>query len=276
MTAAVQRERSANGSHATLDQLRGERREIDLSETSAQSNRVYWSGEPWQLGTAAYWEDVARSATPPSDHRLGRTLEEEVAACILGGYGVPFETGNAALQRLIEVGALNSTSCWSASRIELELQRPLLVRDRQRRYRFPRQRAQRIQSAMSQLRLHDIPADDLELRALLLTIPGIGPKTASWVVRNFRASDAVAVVDIHIVRAGLVAGIFSPDWKLPKHYDAFETAFLTWANRAGLRPSTLDAVVWGALAHNPRAARDILGRHANYQDLRPVWPGDAD
>ena len=44
------------------------------------------------------------------------------------------------------------------------------------------------------------------LRDWLLAIPGIGPKTASWIVRNRTGSSAVAIIDVHILRAGTSAG----------------------------------------------------------------------
>src|SRR3954463_6907536 len=51
---------------------------------------AFWLGQAWQheaLGTF-------------SDLRLGRSLVEELAACLLGGFGMPAELGLAAYRRL--------------------------------------------------------------------------------------------------------------------------------------------------------------------------------
>ncbi|MDZ3993341.1 hypothetical protein PspTeo4_24872 [Pseudomonas sp. Teo4] len=47
------------------------------------------------------------------------------------------------------------------------------------------------------------------LRDWLLELPGIGYKTASWVARNWLDADDVAILDIHILRAGAWQ-VFSP------------------------------------------------------------------
>ena len=50
-----------------------------------------------------------------------------------------------------------------------------------------------------------LPQEPLSLREFLLQLHGIGYKTASWIVRNFTGSDDVAIVDIHLRRAGVIA-----------------------------------------------------------------------
>ncbi|WP_198137890.1 hypothetical protein [Verminephrobacter eiseniae] len=41
----------------------------------------------------------------PAGYKLGRTLAQEVAACLLGGHGIPAPVGLAAYKRLHERGA---------------------------------------------------------------------------------------------------------------------------------------------------------------------------
>ena len=60
--------------------------------------------------TPAYWayQVVARRLVgKPAGYRLGRTLAEEVAACLLGGHGIPATVGLAAYDRMRERGALS-------------------------------------------------------------------------------------------------------------------------------------------------------------------------
>jgi len=202
---------------------------------------------------------------------LGGSLLEELGVCLLGGFGVPFELGNAAFEQLRAEGVFADSGRWTPEQVEELLLVPLSVRGRQRRYRFPRQRAARIVAGIDHLRDNEAPADDVELRDWLTRIVGVGPKTASWVVRNNRSSDQVAIIDIHIARAGTVAGVFDPDWVLPRDYLEFENAFLQWAAHAGLRAAMLDACIWSRMARSERDAHDILGVRNYSETLLPVW-----
>ncbi len=256
---------------------RGAHRSMLLQTTRTHNaTRVdYWTGEPWQLGTAAFWEHIATTTPEPPTYRLGSTLAEEIGACLLGGYGMPFQLANAAYERLRTAGVFDRAANWTGDLIEGLLLTPLMVDGRNRRYRFPRQRSVRLAAALDVVRplatLADEPRDDVAFRNLLLGIPGMGHKTASWVVRNRRASNHVAIVDIHIARAGVVAGVFLPSWKLPRDYLLFEQAFLMWASQAGLAARFLDACIWGILARNQAGALDILGTTSCGQ-YKPVWP----
>lgn len=236
----------------------------------------YWSGQAWQLGSAAYWEEIARHAERPVQYRLGADLFEEVGACLLGGYGVPFTVAEAAFCRLRDEGVFVAHSVWGAPDVETMLRTPLDCMGSLRRYRFPRQRARRIDDAMRFLADSHEPIGDSDCRDWLTSIRGVGPKTASWVVRNQRASNSVAIIDVHVVRAGTAAGVFCPGWKLPSQYDLFEQAFLGWASHASLDAALLDACIWGALARAGSAARDIFGVKALHTLPAPVWPiGDT-
>jgi hypothetical protein len=279
MTSGVRHERPvafADDPGDGLEAVRGSLRSIALSDDHSSAASVetvrYWTGQSWQLGSAAYWEAAAAQAVEPQNYRLGSTLAEEVGACLLGGYGMPFRLANAAFERLRHAGTFDPGYYWSPGAIEQLLSPPLEIDGRLRRYRFPRQRGARISQALAVLETVEEPEDDLALRDLLLSIPGIGPKTASWVVRNHRGSNSVAIIDIHLVRAGLVAGVFRPTWRLPRDYGLYERAFLGWARQAGVQPRLLDAYIWGALAYDPSAARDILGFRSTGSALRPVWP----
>ena len=229
-------------------------------------------GEDWQFGTAAFWvQQAAEYTTNVGRHRLGADLREELAVCMLGGYGVPGPVGNAAFIALRDAGLLVSglaeiTMSRGMSEI---LTRPLQVGGRQIRYRFHQQRPRRLAAALAGLACWEKEApglDDLELRARLNMLPGVGPKTASWVVRNHRDSDAVAIVDIHVLRAGIGAGIFCAEWKLPRHYDRFESSFLDWAEVGAVSAANLDAAIWRLLSTLARHGRAIARRRASVSE----------
>jgi len=129
----------------------------------------------------------------------------------------------------------------------------LWIDGRARRYRFPRQKAHLLAAALRGLDALDALAGDRELRDDLTRLPGIGPKTASWIVRNIRCSDAVAILDVHIVRAGRLAGIFPLGVTPERHYGRLEARFLAFALDIGVRASVLDALMWDYMRRLPHA-----------------------
>lgn len=203
---------------------------------------AYWKGQCWQVERLG-WQGT---------FRLGSDLREEVAACLLGGWGMPAELGLAAFERLRDRRLLQGPT--SARVLEMALAEPLTVGSRPRRYRFPKQRAAHLAGCLSALETLREPGCDRALRNALLGLPGLGWKTASWVVRNHRASSAVAIIDVHVVRAGVVAGVFHPAWAPQRNYRELEEAFLALAEGIGVCAALLDAVIWdqmrrfGALA----------------------------
>ncbi len=194
---------------------------------------AYWSSQSW------IWEKEA-----PEHYRLGRTLTEELIACLLGGYGIPAEIGLAAYERLRRVGSDDPEVLKDAEKVEKLLTEPLCVRDRAVRYRFANQKSRYLALAMQQLPAIDDQADDIELRDNLCSLKGIGPKTASWIVRNWRGSDEVAILDIHILRTGRTLGLFGEDLSVEKHYSEIERLFLDFAKDIKAKASILDSVIW--------------------------------
>jgi N-glycosylase/DNA lyase len=218
-----------------------------------QRRKVLW-GHRWQVGTAAQWVALTECASLErvglrrSGHKLGNTLREEVAACILGGFGMPFEMGLAAFHAVRRAGLLEERVAITASQIEEVLQSPLTIGGSSRRYRFPSQRAHRLAGSLKFLDGASPPENPVSVREWLRGAPGIGPKTASWVVRNHYACDEVAILDIHIMRAGLRAGIFDERWSVERDYPLIEAFFIAWAHHGGVRVSDLDSVIWSEQA----------------------------
>ena len=235
--------------------------EIVRLSVSGEVIQFRW-GEPHELGTAAYWVEQTRSRQPSPDHRLGCSLAEETVACLLGGFGLPAEVGLAAFDRLRLAGLLSTTKPPSASQVQAVLEEPLQLASRARpvRYRFPRQRALRVSAALHFLSENAAPQDSRDLRNWLLAVPGVGPKTASWITRNWAGVEDVAIIDVHIRRAGLAAGFFHPRWKLPHRYSTFEAAFAEVARLGGVSCAELDARIWQDLSFLGRASHLLLGR----------------
>lgn len=206
---------------------------------------VIW-GRPEWVFSPAYWVALARTGT--RDRRLFRkpdSLKEEIIFCLLGGYGITAELNCAAFSHLKSRGLFRRSKNIGQRKIEEFLSEPMKVGSKLIRYRFPQQRSKRIASALTYINSSQIPQGDaLELRDYLTSINGIGPKTASWIVRNWTGTDDVAILDIHVHRAGVKMGVFSEDSLLPRDYDLMEAQFLAFANKISVKPSDLDVLIW--------------------------------
>lgn len=208
--------------------------------------------------TAAFWAARAFLEAPLGaldNFRLGHTLSDEVAACLLGGYGIPAEVGIAAFERLHGAGALEPPV--SARVVHDLLRAPLSVAGRLVRYRFAAQKSARIAAALNGFIALELPATHRAARDALRRLPGVGYKTASWITRNWWQSDDVAILDVHVCRACELAGIFEPDSNPSKNYQALESRFLEFARTIGVRASQLDNLIWQTMRRLPaRLVRD--------------------
>ena len=205
-------------------------------------------GRPEWVPTPAYWCALAAQENFEVDAYVsppGTPLVEDVAFCLLGGHGIRVEVNRAAWKRLKLEGIFAEPTPPEADKIEEVLRQPLHVDGRQIRYRFPRQRAQRLSCALKRLSDHAFSVKEpLALRSALMVLPGIGPKTASWIVRNWTGSDEVAILDVHVIRAGQMMGLFPRLIRLPKEYNALEHRFLDFARVLGIPASRLDGLMW--------------------------------
>jgi N-glycosylase/DNA lyase len=219
-----------------------------------QSNAEVLPGVRWGLPewvpSPAFWAAMASQTTEASHGFVSptSTLREEVGFCLLGGYGITAEVNHAFFEVLLEAGVFAPGARVPAPRIEAMLRSPTPVDGRPRRYRFPKQKAERIEAALRYLESEPPPLDDpVAFRDSLLSIPGIGPKTASWIARNLLGTDEVAILDIHVIRAGKLMGLFGEDARLPRDYFEMERRFLDLCRIMEVKASLLDAIIWGEM-----------------------------
>jgi N-glycosylase/DNA lyase len=217
--------------------------------TLPPAGREVMPGVPWgaadELFTPSFWkyQTEARARSPEATKfKLGKTLGEEIAVCLLGGYGIPAEMGLDAFGRLRDEGLL--TGAATAGEIAESLSRPFQNGGRGRRYRFAAQKAAYLAPSLSAAGSIDDTVPARQLRDTLLGLPGVGLKTASWIVRNHLSSDDVAIIDIHIHRAGVHMGVFTPGSRPQRDYRLLEDAFLRFSSAISVRASILDAVMW--------------------------------
>lgn len=204
--------------------------------------------------TPAFWAAMCRWPIDGGRDFVSTTgsIVEEVAFCLLGGFGIRYEVNAAAFERLRAIGAFDLSTPCDESVIREALMEPLQVGSRRQRYRFPNQRAARL-AAMRE-GVTALPLEGLEGRALrdrLTAIDGVGPKTASWIVRNLTGSDDVAIIDVHVLRACRAMGVFPASVVLPRDYAELEGRFLRFANALDVRASILDAVIWTEMRDTP-------------------------
>ena len=211
---------------------------------------VKW-GDPWRLFTPAYWLAQAWMAEadvkPSTRYRALRGVVEELVFCLLGGYGITAEMATAAYERCWEAGLIEARETRQAA-WAYTLGTPMEVGGRHARYRYPNQKSEYLASAMELVLQEPLRVDNgLELRDQLLRMPGVGYKTASWVARNVLDCDEVAILDIHIIRAGRLCGLYNGSDRVEKDYRKMESTFLSFCRELGLRPAVLDCIIWDGM-----------------------------
>lgn len=222
---------------------------------------VLW-GAPWQIFTPAYWLSQlwmsGLDQAERSPYRAHGSLAEELTFCMLGGYGITAELANAAFEACRSDGLIldlvSSAEAWEA-----ELAKPLLLNGRSIRYRYPKQKARFLSGAMAFLRRN--PLDGYSgrgLRDALLEINGVGPKTAGWVARNYLDTDEVAILDIHLVRAGILCDLFAPEQRVERDYFEMERRYIQFCHALDARPAVLDCLIWDQMRTYGRVALGAL------------------
>ena len=236
------------------------------------ANSTVWPVLLWgrfdQPLTPAFWTSQAWMAAPvrSEDYRLGRSLTEEVVFCLLGAHGAPAEVGLAAASRVCETIRNSNTSTLSCGELEELLLTPLQIGERVIRYRFAKQRARYLAGAFEQLTETDFcQLNDISLRQALCALPGIGPKTASWIVRNHRGSDRVAILDVHIMRACSAIDVFPENLEPARHYTELEQRFLAFCEATGSRASAMDSIMWSTMRSLSRSLlQQLVDRVRNF------------
>lgn len=227
-------------------------------------NGVRW-GAVEAFPTPAYWQCqvvARRLLDQPVRFKLGRTLTEEVAACLLGGHGIPASVGIAAYEKLQNLGAFDG-SLPSETQFEAWLREPMCVDQRQVKYRFAAQKARYLAAAMPFVQSAPEFTSGKHLRNWLMQIPGIGPKTGSWVARNWMDANDVAILDIHIMRVGQAIGLFPRELTVERHYFELESLFLEFSDALNVHAAELDAVIWFEMASSPATARSVIDQLRN-------------
>jgi N-glycosylase/DNA lyase len=221
---------------------------------------IKW-GNYTQLYTPAFWKLqylLSNYSNNFNSHRLASTIQEEIVMCILGGYGIPSEMGIIAFNRLKQNG--NIKYGVSFELIYNNLASPFcLSNGKSCYYRFYNQKSKYIHRFLNRNDINNIPVnDDMDLRSWLLTVDGIGLKTASWITRNWLKSNNVAILDIHLLRAGKLAGFFEFKSISSFNYLSLEKKYLEFCNALQVQASNMDAIIWYYMKKNTKLAIKTL------------------
>lgn len=218
---------------------------------------VYW-GTCAELFTPAYWKLQYKCHEHSFDetfYHIGENLIHEICACLLGSYGIKSELGLLAFHRLHDEGLLKPGT--AIEDLEVSLSFPFYSGTGQQvGYRFANQKARYLAEFLGRPDLKQLKGlEDFDLRERLLSIKGIGLKTASRITRNWLSSERIAILDIHIQRAGVLAGFVKPNQSLQKNYYEIESAYLNFCRCLAVDPANLDSLIWLQLKDSNNIAK---------------------
>ncbi len=219
---------------------------------------VVWGRRDWVFSPAFWHHLICNQEVEANAYRCApqTPLAHELAFCLLGGFGIRMEVNEAAWRALLDRGLLEAGRRACANDIEEVLREPLDVAGRKIRYRFPRQRSHRLAAALLSIEEYPpITSSATEFRNSLMQLSGIGPKTASWIARNWLGCEDVAILDVHVLRAGQIMGLFHENFRLPRDYYNLEQRFIAFARAICVPPSLLDAVIWREMRSATRSAK---------------------
>lgn len=205
---------------------------------------AFWRASLWLKG-----DEPLRLAT-----RSHNSVRRETVFCLLGGYGIKAEVAQAYFRKLVTAGIFSGRHTSEAALRQL-LRTPATFRRKIYGYRFPNQKARYLAHALTAFSEGNIPRNDLGLRDWLLQLPGIGQKTAAWIVRNCLGSDNVAIIDIHLQRAGRLMGLFDNRGLTDRTYAYFEKRFLDLARAMQVKAGELDMLIWETMRQHAVAPR---------------------
>ncbi len=186
-----------------------------------------------------------------------RDIEIELLFCLLGGFGVTYEHGRSATEVISPMRPFSKE--WEEQdlfeAVSVALMQPQFEPARAdgalRRFRFPIRKASIIVKARRWLRDNGplyrrllVVSSGRERRQYLCDCPGIGMKTASWLLRNLGLGTELATLDIHVLRALIEAERVPNDIKMPRDYELVEDAFLKWCRELDASPAAFDLFVW--------------------------------
>lgn len=223
-----------------------------MTPQAAQSDESFVDWRPiWEAHSTTY-DQLVQQMAPANEAAVHR----ELLFCLLGGHAVSYELALSATERCakLDVFALHWAPDALKARLADELSQPQFLPRKLdgtlRRYRYPERKAILVVGASQWLAscgslteaLSSLDCEQ-ERRKLLCACPGIGPKTASWLLRNLGFAQNLAVLDVHVLRAMVSAGLVGRV-NLSRDYEMVEETFLAWCEDLAAPPAAFDLFLW--------------------------------
>jgi hypothetical protein len=80
-------------------------------------------------------------------------------------------------------------------------------------------------------------------------------------------ADDIAILDIHILRAGLLGKFFESNLTVERNYLELEEKFIRLSEGLGVRASELDALMWLEMMSSPATVRSVMGMGRHEPEL---------
>jgi N-glycosylase/DNA lyase len=183
-------------------------------------------------------------------------VRRELVFCVLGGHAVSFELALSATDAVMGLAPFHES--WAESQLKQrvvdELSTPQFEprhKDGElRRHRFPIRKANLLIQARSWVLAQGeltqclaAIADEDSRRKWLCECPGLGLKSASWLLRTTGLAANLAVLDVHVLRAMAEHSEFECV-RLPRDYTRLEQRFRDWCVELGTTVAALDLFLW--------------------------------
>lgn len=218
-------------------------------QTAVLNLRVVWSEHIWRA------ENLIKSIETLGSH----DWSEEFFFCLLGGYGITFESNRAAFSLLKSKGYLSRS--WFKKSIDHEAHIADLLRStslndplrpgRTFRYRFPNSKARSITRAAKWVSEtlgwnfnYLLEIKPPEARDVLITCPNVGYKTASWFLRNVGYGSGLSIIDIHIERIAKQWAIVPYGMTAQRDYLEMEERLLYVCSLVPAPIEIIDLILW--------------------------------
>lgn len=192
-----------------------------------------------------------------------KAIIDEFFFVILGGFGITYEQNISGLRVLKSKGFIDSNlyrtqqkASETAIRLKVELNTPQFEPRTKaggfRRYRFIETKPTVISAAgfwlwnecCWQLPEKIYSFQDSKARLWLCSCPGVGMKSASWLLRNIGLNDDCAVFDVHIMRFLNRIGISVPEALTVNSYLKLEETLRIICQKIGATLGAMDYLLW--------------------------------
>lgn len=210
--------------------------------------------------------DVYGSSIEPEYGSLQKTNEyvlDEFFFVLLGGFGISYELNLSGLYILKQQGLISDGYYHEKNRlafIEEKIREqfskkqftPTTANGQPRKYRYIETKPRIISNAGYWLwedcewglydKLQSMNTN--QARIWLCSCPGIGMKSASWLLRNTGLSEDCAVFDVHIIRFLSYLGFHTPESLTEKTYLNLEESLREVCSNVGVPLGKMDYLLW--------------------------------